>query len=93
MKWPGRNFHLENGPSGCGMDANASRGTMLRMSVRDAHTVEVCASEMRSALSTEKVNASNMAHTIGSNYYGVFTSEMNKTHPLGTSPSRGTCQP
>ena len=70
LKWRGKNFHLVNGTQWmcniCGMVANTGRGAMLRRSVRDGHTVEVCATRMRFALPTEKVNASNMAQKNGS---------------------------
>ena len=85
MKWPGKNFHLVNGTKWmcniCGLVANTGRGAMLRRSVRDGHTVEVCVARMRLALPTEKVNASNMAMKNGSKYHALFISEMDKTDP------------
>ena len=93
MKWPGGNFHLANGTEWmcniCRQVANTGRGAKLRRSVRDAHTVQVCAARMRSALPTEIEHASNMAKSIGSTYYDVFTHEINKTQATGTGTGTG----
>ena len=88
MKWPGKVFHLANATEWmcnvCGEIANTGRGAMQRRSVRDAHTVSVCAFGLRASIPGRQEMACDMARSFGLSYYEFFTIELSKTSTSGS---------
>ena len=88
MKWSGKALDLANTTEWmcnvCGKVASIGRGAMLRRSIRDAHTVSVCAFGLRASLPRREKMACDMAQSFGLSYSEMFTKELINTSPSGS---------